>query len=33
MLEPRRRKTPALGYCWAGHGPCRLGKGKKQVGR
>jgi hypothetical protein len=32
VLEPRRRKAPALGCCWAGHGPRRLGKGKKQVG-
>jgi hypothetical protein len=31
VLEPRRRKAPVLGCCWAGHGPHRLGKGKKQV--
>jgi hypothetical protein len=32
VLEPRRRKAPALGCCSTGHGPRRLGKGKKQVG-
>jgi hypothetical protein len=33
VLEPRRRKALALACCRAGHGPRRVGKRKKQVGR